>query len=302
MTNVANPANLTSVTNVTSKTRRTSSTSVTSALIVTSQAIIVNADDLGISQEVNDATFDLIAKGRISSATIIANAPATREAALRASMFMSRSTGSGLPTCSFGVHLNLTEFEPLTAGAGARLLVDERGQMSRSRVSTPTDRPRLEWLRAEWLHAVYVEFCAQIERVAALGVSISHIDSHHHVHTIPLVFPVVKAIQRRYGIRRVRLAKNFYSPDQPCPAGLALKKRAYNWALRSMYATRTTDAFTEFLTYYTADPTRKRTPGRIELMVHPGASYAAEETELLDTDWIARTERPLRLISYAQLT
>jgi predicted glycoside hydrolase/deacetylase ChbG (UPF0249 family) len=248
-------------------------------------AVIVNADDLGMNHEVNDATFDLIAKGRISSATIMANAPAAREAARRASMF---------PKCSFGVHLNLTEFEPLAGGPGARLLVDERGQMSRA---IETARLRLERLRA-----IYVELCAQIERVASLGVGISHIDSHHHVHTRPLVFPAVKAIQRRYGIRRVRLAKNFYSPDRPCPAGLVWKKRAYNWALQSMYATRTTDTFTEFLTYYHAEPARKRSLGRIELMVHPGASYAAEETTLLDTDWIARTELPLHLISYAQLT
>lgn len=263
------------------------------------QTVIINADDLGISREVNDATFNLIAKGRISSATIMANAPATREAALRASMSLSRGTrtGSGTFKCSFGVHLNFTEFEPLTAGPGARLLLDEYGQMSRAHLHATTALPRIEWLRA-----VYVELCAQIDRIAALGVRISHLDSHHHVHTIPLVFPVVKAIQRRYGIRRVRLAKNFYSPSQPCPTGLALKKRAYNWALRSMYATRTTDAFTEFLTYYHADPTRKRTPSRIELMVHPGASYAAEETALLDTDWIARTDLPLQLISYAQLS
>jgi predicted glycoside hydrolase/deacetylase ChbG (UPF0249 family) len=252
---------------------------------VTKLAVIINADDLGMNQEVNDATFELIAKGRISSATIMANAPATREAARRALMCPK--------TCSFGVHLNLTQFEPLSGGPGARLLVDERGQMSRA---IETARPCLERLRA-----IYAEFCAQIERVAALGVGISHIDSHNHVHTRPLVFPVVKAIQRRYGIRRVRLAKNFYSPDRPCPAGLAWKKRAYNWALQSMYATRTTDAFTEFLTYYHAEPARKRSLGRIELMVHPGASYAAEETALLDTDWIARTELPLHLISYAQV-
>ena len=88
---------------------------------------------------------------------------------------------------------------------------------------------------------------------------------------------------------------------QPCPAGCAWKKRTYNWALKSIYPTRTTDAFTEFLTYYHADPARKRSIGRIELMVHPGASYAAEETAILETDWIARTESPVHLISYAQL-
>ncbi len=247
-------------------------------------AVIVNADDLGMSQEVNEATFALIAKGRISSATIMANAPATRDAARRVSKF-SR--------CSFGVHLNLTQFEPLTGGPGARLLVDERGHMSRANEEARPGRERLR--------AVYRELCAQIERVASLGVCISHVDSHHHVHTRPLVFLALKQIQRRYHIRRVRLSKNFYRSDRPCPADRLWKKHAYNWALRSMYPTRTTDTFTEFLTYYHAQAARKRSVGRIELMVHPGAADAAEETAILESDWTARTGLPLQLISYAQL-
>jgi chitin disaccharide deacetylase len=215
----------------------------------------------------------------------MANAPATREAGSRVSKF-SR--------CSFGVHLNLTQFEPLTGGPGARLLVDERGQMSRANETALADPGRLR--------AVYQEVCAQIERVASLGVRISHVDSHHHVHTRPLFFPALKEVQRRYDIRRVRLAKNFYSADLPCPADLLWKKRAYNWALKSIYPTHTTDAFTEFLTYYHAEAARRQSIGRIELMVHPGAAYAAEETEILESDWTARTAVPVQLISYAELS
>ena len=95
-------------------------------------AIIVNADDLGMSAAVNEATFDLMSRGRISSATLLANAPAAREAACRAAAF---------PDCSFGVHLNVTQFEPLTKGSGARLLVDERGQMTRANETAPRGRP-----------------------------------------------------------------------------------------------------------------------------------------------------------------
>ena len=247
-------------------------------------AVIVNADDLGMSQTVNEATFDLMAKGRISSATMMANGPAVCDAARGVARF---------PGCSFGVHLNLTQFEPLTGGPGARLLIDERGQMSRANERA---RPGLDRLRA-----VYDELCAQIERVASLGVRISHIDSHNHVHTRSAVFPALKEVQRRYGIRRVRLSKNFYTPDRPCSPKKLWKKRAYNWALKSIYRTRTTDIFTEFLTYYHADPASTRGFGLIELMVHPGAAYAAEETSALHSEWTARHPGRVRLISYAQL-
>jgi hypothetical protein len=246
--------------------------------------LIVNADDVGISDEVNDAVFSLIARRRISSATIMANAPATVRAGRQAASF---------PWCSFGAHLNLTEFEPLTRGPGARLLVNEHGQMSRAIMSAA---PSLERLRA-----VFDELCAQVERLASCGIRISHLDSHHHVHTKALVFPVLKEIQRRYGIRRVRLSKNFYGTDRPCTSGLLLRKQAYNWALRSIYRTKTTDAFTEFLTYWRAGEMRKQSVGVIELMVHPGARSADEEREVLESDWIRKAAPGARLLSYAQL-
>ena len=247
--------------------------------------MIVNADDLGMSREVNEATFELMAKGRVSSATILANAPATREAARRSSHFSK---------CSFGVHLNLTEFEPVTGGNGARLLIDDRGQMSRA-------NERIA-LHPGHLRAVYEELCAQITHLASLGVGITHLDSHHHVHTRAVFFPVLKAVQRRYRIRKVRLTKNFYSPDQPCRTDLLLKKRAYNRALQLIYTTHTTDAFSEFLTYHQADPVQKRSVGQIELMVHPGAASAAHETAVLESDWVAESGLAAELISYADLS
>jgi len=246
-----------------------------------SLAVILNADDLGMSVDVNETAFDLMRKGRITSATILANAPATHHAVGCASRF---------PAISFGVHLNLTQFEPLTGGPGARLLVDGCGEMTRA---NETARPTPARLRA-----IYEELSAQVERLAALGVRISHFDSHNHAHTRPWLFPVLKELQQRFGVRRVRLSKNLYAPDAPCPATLRWKKRAFNWALKSVYRTRTTDAFTEFLTYYRGFE-GPRTLRSIELMLHPGAPYAAEETAILENGW--RPDPNARLISYAQL-
>jgi hypothetical protein len=248
-------------------------------------AVIVNADDLGISDAVNEATFDLIARGRISSATIMANGPSVHDAAKVARHF------SG---CSFGVHLNLTQFEPLTGGVLARLLVDERGRMSRANERASPSR--------QGLRAAYEEFCAQLERVAAFGIDVTHVDSHNHVHTIPALFPVLKEVQRRYGIRRVRLTKNMYGSDRPCTPALIWKKRAYNWALRWIYRTRTTDAFTEFLTYVNAGPVTRSSAGLVELMVHPGAPSTGEEAAALESDWIARAGFPLQMIPYTRLS
>jgi predicted glycoside hydrolase/deacetylase ChbG (UPF0249 family) len=248
------------------------------------QAIIVNADDLGISEEVNDASFSRIAEGRITSATIMANGPAARQAVKLALKF---------PRCSFGVHLNLTQFEPLTGGSSAQQLVDDQGRLSRANERA---RPTVDLLAA-----VCEEFCAQIAYLVAHDVRISHLDSHNHVHTRPGFFLALKHAQRRSGIRRVRLTKNFYARDRPCAPGLHWKKHAYNLALQRVYRTQTTDTFTEFLTYYNAETLRKRTAGLIELMVHPGAPDAREETAILDSDWIARADLPVELVPYTRL-
>lgn len=121
------------------------------------------------------------------------------------------------------------------------------------------------------------------------------------MHTRPAYFPVLKAIQKRYGIRRVRLTKTFYATDSPCPPNLLWKKRAYNAALRSIYPTQTTGGFSEFLTYYRAEPALQRSISSIELMVHPGTSNAADETAIVGSDWIAETGLPIELISYLEI-
>jgi len=60
--------------------------------------VIINADDLGTSQEINEARFDLMSAGLITSSSLIANTMFVESAAERA---------RGFTDVSFGVHLNL---------------------------------------------------------------------------------------------------------------------------------------------------------------------------------------------------
>ena len=246
--------------------------------------IIINADDLGMSARVNEAIFELITARRITSATIMANGPAMRDAAAHLHNF---------PECSFGIHLNLTQFEPLTGGESGSVLTNGTGQLSRSIEHTA---PSIRLLRA-----AYDECCAQIDLLFAAGVNISHFDSHNHVHTRPHIFPVLKALQKRYRIRKVRLAKNLYAPSQPFPMALRYKKRAYNAALRRLYRTHTTDVFTEFVTFAELCGQRGAPYRSVEVMVHPGAAYADDETELLESDWMGTLNGAVELINYRQL-
>ena len=246
------------------------------------KAIIVNADDLGISREVNAAIFELMARHRISSATIMANGPAFEHAVREV-----RSLGGR----SFGVHLNLTEFRPLSETSWATSLVNSDGLLSRDIVKA-TIRPAL-------LRAMYEELCAQVNRVVNAGMSISHFDSHHHIHTVPFVFPVVKAVQRRYGIYKIRISKNIYSEQVPCSPALRVKKSLYNWALQA--GSETTEGFTDLSSFCEAARNRGIRQRTIELMVHPGARAAEQETALLSSAWEETMPFAVRHLNYNQL-
>lgn len=248
------------------------------------KAIIVNADDLGINTRVNEAIFDLMARRRITSATLMANGPALEDAVRQLRNFKE---------CSFGIHLNLTEFEPVRRDSGSKLLTGPDGRLYRGIAHA---KPSMALLRA-----MYEELCAQVSRLLSLGVPLSHIDSHNHIHTVPFVFPVVKAVQRRYGIRKIRISKNIYSDELPCSPGLAARKRLYNWTLRKLVASQTTQGFTDLASF--CEATRKRAIGNrvIEIMVHPGSLRSVEETVLLESGWEEELPFPVRLINYNEL-
>ena len=56
--------------------------------------LIVNADDLGATVPVNDAIFSLMDRGLVTSATILANGVAFRDAAARLKNYPAAHSGS----------------------------------------------------------------------------------------------------------------------------------------------------------------------------------------------------------------
>ena len=248
--------------------------------------VIVNADDLGFSGEVNDAIFGFMALGRVTSATIIANGEGVEDAARRA---------RELPGCSFGVHLNATGLKPLTRSPGLSPILDEAGNFA-------GDAIRRTGITATLRKAIFTEWCAQVEKVQSLGVRVSHFDSHHHTHTIPGLFPVLKRVQHRFGIRKVRISMNIYSQTTPArnrllPAGKAI----WNFALRHYQATATTEGFSSLGVFCEAMRESPRGFSSVELMVHPGGAGYEAETRLLDSAWWEELSLKPQFINYHDL-
>ena len=251
-----------------------------------SMDVIVNADDLGISPHVNEAIFALIENGLATSSSLIANGPAVEEACREISRY---------PRCSFGAHLNVTEFQPLTEPEGLGPLLDEQGRFISERVrQVPLD--------AKLSQAVLEEFCAQIDKLLSLGVEVSHIDSHNYVHNLPRMFPILKRVQKRFSIRCVRLTRNIYGPDERAPFGLRAKKAVYNFLLKHYFRSRTTAGFSGFNLFYECATTKTMKHRSFEVVVHPGSDYyEKEEIELLCSPWRDALPFKVRLISHDEV-
>lgn len=246
--------------------------------------IIVNADDLGISPVVNDAIFRAMERGVITSATMLANGPEVAGAAKLAPRF---------PNCSFGVHLNLTEFEPLTTDKSLSPLLDERGFFHGPAI-------REVAIQLPLLKAIYREWSAQVERLVALGIQPSHIDGHHHVHTIPWMLPILRAVRKRFRINKARISMNLYGSSARASRMLLAQKSLFNTTLRAA-GFKTTHIFTDFGIYLRVCAEQPPDASTVELMTHPGSSFSDEETQLLAGDWTKRLSYSPVLISYNDL-
>jgi chitin disaccharide deacetylase len=247
--------------------------------------IIINADDLGYSREINDRIFGLIETRHITSATLITNAPAFEEAAARLVSY---------PFASFGVHLNVTEFSPLTTSLALEPLLGSNGSFENNKI-------RMIAISSELREAVYAEWSAQIRRALQCRIPVSHIDSHHHVHTIPSLFFVLKRIQKDFGISKVRRSRNILGLSEKMSYQLRIAKLVWNAALAMWGPTKTTTSFASFQSFHSLLPNRVPRIESIELMCHPGNAGYEAETRLIGGPWRAGLEGAFTLISYNEL-
>jgi predicted glycoside hydrolase/deacetylase ChbG (UPF0249 family) len=245
--------------------------------------VIINADDLGISDAVNDRVFALMARGIITSATLMVNGPAFGAALRRLHEF---------PHCSFGVHLNITEFRPLSSAPGLRPILNPDGSFN--------SRIRQVGPKYSLARAVQDEWRMQIAQALRLGVPVSHVDSHHHVHTIPFLLPAVRAAVREFHIGRMRGTMTLY-PDGRRRRVLLAGKWVWAAAASRLCGVTMPDEFTGLQVFHGLTEERRPRTGTIELMTHPGAADNQREETLLEFDWLGNAYPQARRISYNAL-
>ncbi len=162
-------------------------------------ALVVTADDFGLSPAVNAAIARAHREGVLTAARLMVTADAAEEAV---------AIARALPALSVGLHVVLADGPPALPAREIPHLVGPGG-----RLEPDPGRAGLRWVAsAAARRELAREIAAQFERFAATGLPLSHVDGHHHLHVHPAAFPVVAELAARHGARGIRLPYEGLAP------------------------------------------------------------------------------------------
>lgn len=151
--------------------------------MTTVKKLIVNADDLGRTEGINEGIFDAHRRGVVTSATMMVNYPSARRVAV-----LSRDN----PALGIGLHVALSGGVPALPPEHLRSLVDTKGMLP----------AKPEGLAAADPAEVLAEVRAQLKLFREImGRDPTHFDSHHHSHReVPAVFEAILTLAWETGL------------------------------------------------------------------------------------------------------
>ena len=187
--------------------------------------MIINADDFGYSESVNNAISDCFEKGLINRTTIMVNMPYAEAAAA-----IAKEKGF---LGNVGLHINLTEGKALSDKCSVSPLCDENGYFIgtfhipfKSRLYLPRKIKR----------AIFAEVEAQINKYIEMGFTLMHADSHNYTHSYLSVYSEVCKLLKKYNFKSTRISRNV-SSEEFSPL-FKIYKEVFNRLIRNL---RTSD-------------------------------------------------------------
>lgn len=150
--------------------------------------LIISADDFGLTEGVTKGISESILKGIV-----------TRTSAMMCTNGLEwiKKYANGLDG-KIGLHLQLTDGKPLLPKEEVLSLVDSEGNFPAKSKQLGNVNP--EEIEKEWK--------AQMTALLDLGITPSHIDTHHNVHRFPKVFKVYCAIADKHKLPARALSPN----------------------------------------------------------------------------------------------
>lgn len=269
--------------------------------------LIVNADDFGSSVAVNAGVERACREGIVTSASLMAGGRAFDDAAARL---------GDLPQLGVGVHLTLSAGRAVLEPGAAPTLIGPGGALPKNAAAFARGFLSGGISQAD----VRAELGAQLAKVSAAGVRVTHLDGHQHLHNFPGVAGVVVELAREFGVRAARSSRCRLWPPGRRWLGRQLTLRLYAeaFAARARRAgLKMPDALEgqEWAGALTVERLKtliaRLEAGTRELMCHPAAAGEADadgydrpgELAALTAPAVraALEERGVRLVNYAAL-
>jgi hopanoid biosynthesis associated protein HpnK len=166
--------------------------------------LIINADDFGLTPGVNRAIVEGNASGVVTSATLMANAKASVAAT---------DLAKAQPNLKTGCHVVLIDGEPLATNLPTLTNSSERFRSSLKQFAVAAVRKQMS------ADEIQREAEAQIHKIQACGVTLTHVDSHKHTHMFPQVLRPVLRAAKACGVKAVR---NPFEPLRSWPREMLL--------------------------------------------------------------------------------
>lgn len=258
--------------------------------------LIINADDFGLAPGVNRAIIELEQARALSSATLMATA-----ACFSPAVYMAFAQ----PGLAVGCHLTLVDGSPCLRPAEIPSLLSAP-HASTLRTTVGGFLGDLLRGRIQEKH-IEAEAIAQIRRIQSSGLTVSHIDSHKHLHAFARVLAPLLRAARQCGVHGVR---NPFEPSWSLRAtasagavrrlqvhAMRSQRRAFYRLVRS-HGMTTTDGSAGVLATGSLDQAVLRSllhampEGTWELVCHPGyvdASLQNMNTRLTTSREIERS-------------
>jgi hopanoid biosynthesis associated protein HpnK len=234
--------------------------------------LIVNADDFALHPSVNRAIILAHREGIVTSTTILAGGMAFLDAI---------EDLKSCPELGVGVHLCLVDQRPVLKPEEVSSLVNGEGRFCASYAAF-LKRYLLGQIHHQQMQR---ELEAQVGRIRDLGLKITHLDSHQHLHLLPGIAAMAAEIARKFAIHCIRIPAE--RPEASYGTGSWMRRwqgrLVYRMAMTSRrrfarLGFRSPDHFFGFnrggrlLLEDWLKLVPQLPPGVSEVMVHPGAN------------------------------
>ena len=233
--------------------------------------VIANADDMGLNSTVNTAILNCYLNGYINSTSLLTNMGGFPGAVdiIKDNPIVQ----------NVGIHINLAEGKPL-------VFDDPKFLDSHGNWNIAMTNRKLQVLSAAEKASFLQEMYAQTDKALANKITLTHIDSHYHIHTLPCFYSLFLHTAKHYDLK-IRLAQTYREGS--------FIKYWFRRYINSVFIKSGFNYANRFETVEVFLKNKGTVQDQVEVMLHPDLDALGNLTDHVDpgtmANWLAYMKR-----------